>query len=131
VRSDEKRKAQYFHDGGMSTICDSGEAVESVSLDDLLQDTGPIRFLKIDCEGSEYEILYTSKLLHLVGEIAGEFHLGDFGAGLAYEPTISGLEKCFRANGFDHIVFVQNAASTGNFYARRRHEALHDYSLGN
>lgn len=33
-----------------------------------------IRLLKLDCEGSEWPILLTSKTLHLVDEICGEFH---------------------------------------------------------
>lgn len=35
-----------------------------------------IRYLKLDCEGSEFPILMTSKELHRVEEIGGEFHLG-------------------------------------------------------
>ncbi len=33
-----------------------------------------IRLLKLDCEGSEWPILFTSKTLHLIDEICGEFH---------------------------------------------------------
>jgi hypothetical protein len=33
-----------------------------------------VRFLKLDCEGSEWPILVTSKMLHLVDEIRGEIH---------------------------------------------------------
>jgi Methyltransferase FkbM domain len=36
-----------------------------------------VRFLKVDCEGSEWPILLTSKRLDLVDEIAGEFHEGE------------------------------------------------------
>lgn len=119
VRSDEKRKAQYFHDGGMGTFVDHGDAVESASLDEILEELGPVRFLKIDAEGAEYPVLMTSKRLHLVQEIAGEFHLGNFAQDLPYDATITDLEASLRGAGFDQIVFIQNAASTGNFYCRR------------
>ena len=33
-----------------------------------------LRFLKLDCEGSEWPILFTSSLLNLVTEISGEIH---------------------------------------------------------
>ena len=34
----------------------------------------PVGLLKLDCEGSEWPILATSRLLHKVERIAGEFH---------------------------------------------------------
>lgn len=54
----------------------------------IAQRTGRIiRLLKIDAEGSEYPILFTSKKLNLIQEIVGEFHhvgdLRDTGNGVA------------------------------------------------
>lgn len=45
----------------------------------ITQRTGrTIRLLKLDAEGAEYPILFTSKKLHLIQEIVGEFHhVGD------------------------------------------------------
>ncbi|HEU5381184.1 MAG TPA: hypothetical protein VFV38_37645, partial [Ktedonobacteraceae bacterium] len=39
-----------------------------------------VRIVKVDCEGSEFPILLTSKRLHLIDEICGEFHevCGDY-----------------------------------------------------
>jgi FkbM family methyltransferase len=49
--------------------------VETTSLDEILKDIEKVRFLKINCEGSEYPILLTSKLLFdKVEEIAAELH---------------------------------------------------------
>ena len=49
--------------------------VGSVRFDDFLDGLGGrVRVLKMDCEGSEYPILLTSKRLHLIDEILGEFH---------------------------------------------------------
>ena len=66
--------------GGVSVLFnDEGESVETISLDQILFAASdalrrPIRLLKIDCEGSEYPILFTSTHLHVVEEICGEYH---------------------------------------------------------
>jgi FkbM family methyltransferase len=56
-----------------------GCPVKKINFDDFLLDittTGKkkVRFLKLDCEGSEWPILFTSSLLNLVTEISGEIH---------------------------------------------------------
>lgn len=53
------------------------EKVLSKTLDQIFADFGIARckLLKIDCEGSEYEILYNAKCLDRVSHIRGEFHL--------------------------------------------------------
>jgi len=65
--------------GGNVVWGNDGPAVKTIALDDVIRDVtrngrGRIRMIKIDCEGSEFTILMTSKLLHLVREISGEFH---------------------------------------------------------
>ncbi len=51
----------------------NGHMTPVISLDDLIADEY-IRLLKLDCEGSEFPILLTSKRLDQVEEIVGEFH---------------------------------------------------------
>jgi hypothetical protein len=56
-----------------------GCPVKKINFDAFLLDitaTGKkkVRFLKLDCEGSEWPILFTSSLLNLVTEISGEIH---------------------------------------------------------
>lgn len=46
----------------------------AVALDAILRDYQEVRLLKLDCEGSEYPILYTSKELGRVQEIVMETH---------------------------------------------------------
>ncbi len=46
----------------------------SVGLDEILARLGRVDLLKLDCEGSEYPILYTSQELWRVGEVVGESH---------------------------------------------------------
>ena len=55
-----------------------GEPVPKLAFDALVRritgENGRIRLLKLDCEGAEWPILLTSRTLHLVDEICGEFH---------------------------------------------------------
>ncbi|MGH9902446.1 MAG: FkbM family methyltransferase, partial [Pyrinomonadaceae bacterium] len=66
--------------GGISLLWnDAGVAVETTALDDVLAEASndfkeTIRLLKLDCEGSEYPILFSSKHLGVVREICGEYH---------------------------------------------------------
>lgn len=57
----------------------TGVKVPAVPFDDVIRDVTDwgrkrVRILKIDCEGSEFPILLTSRVLHLVDSIVGEFH---------------------------------------------------------
>ena len=116
VRSDDKRKPQYFHDNGMSTMVDEGNPVENVSLDEILGDLGPVRFLKIDCEGAEWTILRTSTKLDRVQEIAGEYHLAGH-----YDDNVSvgALMGFLYDQGFTQAGFHKQADATGGFWAKR------------
>jgi len=65
--------------GNGSVIWGEGEVVPKLAFDDVidsLSDGGQrrIRLVKLDCEGSEWPILLTSRRLHLIDEICGEFH---------------------------------------------------------
>jgi FkbM family methyltransferase len=55
-----------------------GEVVETVALDDILEEASagnrPVYMLKLDCEGSEWPILFASKRLALCENIVGEYH---------------------------------------------------------
>ncbi len=48
--------------------------VETIPLDELLRRLDRVTLLKLDCEGSEFPILLTSKELGRVDEIVGEYH---------------------------------------------------------
>lgn len=86
-RSDQPSQTLYneslvgnANPGGVSLLWnEAGNAVETISLDEILAEASdgfrkPIRLLKIDCEGSEYPILFTSNQLEIVEEICGEYH---------------------------------------------------------
>lgn len=67
--------------GNGSVLWGIGEPVEKISLDaaidTAIDESGGatrVRLLKLDCEGAEWPILLTSRRLHLIEEITGEFH---------------------------------------------------------
>ena len=106
--------------------------IETVQLDalitEILASTGAtkIRLLKVDCEGSEYPILMTSRKLHLVDAIYGEFHEG---LATIPEPSrVPGVERFDRhtlgryltEQGFQVELQQHHADPTlGLFFARR------------
>lgn len=60
--------------GGINVLANVGEIeIPTVALDDLIGDR-QITFLKVDCEGSEFPILYTSRRLRQVAEVMVEVH---------------------------------------------------------
>lgn len=53
--------------------------------------TRRLNWLKIDCEGSEWPILFTSRGLHLIDNIVGEYHAGVI-PGLPPESRVDGVD---------------------------------------
>ena len=51
-----------------------GAPVAAIALDDVVERAGAVDLLKIDAEGSEYPILFTSRRLGRIGVIVGEYH---------------------------------------------------------
>jgi len=131
VRGDVHRKPQYRYAGKWNVFGDEGEPVQSFSLDDILTVTGPVRFLKTDCEGHEFDILYTATRLDLVDEIAGEYHESAPPDDTLPAKKIGVLCKFLSDRGF-LTRYVENAPGIGNFSARRspwRHEDNPEYSI--
>jgi FkbM family methyltransferase len=65
--------------GSGSVIWGVGDPVEKIALDDVIDlatshGERRVRLLKLDCEGAEWPALLTSRRLHLIDEIVGEFH---------------------------------------------------------
>lgn len=78
-----------------------GFTVKAVPLDEILVKLGKVTLLKIDCEGSEYPILYTSKELGRVQEIKGEAHEKITWQGCPRECSSGGVVKYLREQGFE------------------------------
>jgi FkbM family methyltransferase len=121
--------------GGRVLAVRNGEPLPKVNFDAFIlsatrEGEHRVRFLKVDCEGSEWPILLTSKRLALVDEIAGEFHeAGEDGTG--HDERYSGLTcedlgKALGEQGFD-VTFqpypfrVHFFRRIGLFFAKRKH----------
>lgn len=118
--------------GGFSVVYnDFGLAVKSVGLDEILLEaseglTRPVRLLKIDCEGAEYPILFTSKYLAVVKEMCGEYHeipseiVPPRARVEGYEEfNRHTLKKFLEAQGFS-VDLMPHGTADGIFHARRK-----------
>jgi FkbM family methyltransferase len=92
---------ELLNTGGGNVIWHTqGNTVPAIPFDEVVVHTTKkaqrrIRLLKLDCEGSEWPILFTSSTLHLIDEICGEFHE----IGGIYDTSI----PPFSIEGFDHF----------------------------
>ena len=118
-----------------------GQEVPTIPLDDLIRDVTlggarRIDLMKIDCEGAEYPILFTSRMLHLVDEIVGEYHNFDVGAHpdhpfhhISDEAKVAGIDHFtvneltdfLRRSGYEVTTVAHPILPhvLGNFFARR------------
>ncbi len=121
--------------GGSVLWSTSGEEMSVVTFDDIvrrLSEDGRLRIklVKIDCEGSEFPILLTSRMLSLIDHIHGEYH--------EIEPhdippasRVSGVDRfsrhelarCLADAGFEVEVCPLPGAPIGTFFARHRQAA--------
>ena len=65
--------------GSGAVVWDFGQPVAKIAFDDVVdlatnRGERRVRLLKLDCEGAEWPIVLTSRRLHLIDEIVGEFH---------------------------------------------------------
>ena len=105
----------------MGVISEKGVEVECIKLDFILSQYEKVRILKIDVEGSEYPILYTSQHLEKVDVIVGEFHEMANALETINDYTFNreGLAKFLEDNNFE-VVKMQQAswsATCGSFKA--------------
>jgi FkbM family methyltransferase len=85
-RSDRRGDALFaatHHDANTGGKCilvpSAGEKLDVIAFDDVIDAAtndgrDRVRLVKIDCEGCEYPILMTSRRLHLIDSIHGEYH---------------------------------------------------------
>jgi FkbM family methyltransferase len=118
--------------GGFSVVYnDFGLAVQTIALDEILLEASeglsrPIHLLKIDCEGAEYPILFTSKYLAIVKEICGEYHEIPSNI-IPPRAKVKGVEefnrhslkKFLEAQGFA-VELTPHGYDDGIFHARRK-----------
>lgn len=138
-RSDQEDTTVYFNGatdvkntgGGNVIFQTEGVPVQTVSLDNIIDLYGPIDLLKIDCEGSEFPILFTCTELDKVKNIHGEYHE----MGGAYNPlcgipptsqvgdykeyTIKELTEFLESKGFKVESYRHGSSNLGMFFATR------------
>jgi FkbM family methyltransferase len=75
-----------------------------------------VDLLKMDCEGAEYEILYSTPLSHLerITEIRMEYHNLD-----SDERHVDGLKRFFTRNGFTVTHLKPGSGTNGTLWAKR------------
>jgi len=103
----------------------------TIALDDILRQFDSVRLLKLDCEGSEYPILLTSRELHRVERIVGEFHVipPESMSLLVPEARIDGhvlydahtLREALEAAGFE-VTMRDGCIGLGPFSAARKRD---------
>jgi Methyltransferase FkbM domain len=115
--------------GSGSVVWGRGEPVAKVPLDDIVdlatnQGEHRVRLLKLDCEGAEWPVLLTSRRLHVIDEIVGEFHeIG--GSFLEISEDRPSTAQVFQVNGavrftIDELIWFLSDAGFGVRYRRHR-----------
>ncbi len=118
--SDKKGKLKFYvstsKNKGQNSMYKLGESqkevsVEKISFKDFLKKIPKIDFLKIDCEGAEYEILFSlsKKELQKIKKISMEFH--NYG-----KRTGDDLARFLHQNGFK-VKMVKDGKIFGRIYA--------------
>jgi FkbM family methyltransferase len=101
------------------------ERVNSLTLAQIMESNklDEVDLLKMDCEGSEYEILYSSPGSHLrrIKEIRMEYHNIDSG-----ERQLEGLTQFFDRNGLAVTQVRRTSKTNGTLWARRRDIGRHN-----
>ena len=94
------------------------ERVQVVTLDEIFERCKVTQcdLLKLDCEGSEYEILFNASpaTLARIHYIAGEYHLG------MNEYGVADLRAFLESSGFDFVLGRIVDSVSGYFYGARR-----------
>jgi FkbM family methyltransferase len=120
------RRPDVKNTGAGTVLSNRGREVPAMAFDRILDDVTKngrdrVRLLKIDCEGSEFPILLTSRRLNLIDEIVGEYHHFDQNCipEQAQIPGYSVLEcrslvKCLRT--WDFVVRTNGSAETGGHF---------------
>jgi FkbM family methyltransferase len=114
--------------GGKMTDLVTDQEVPTLALDDLLRQATEgrrrVRLLKLDCEGAEWPILLTSRLLGHVDALCGEYHLEGLPAayGVAGYPafTPAVLQTYLQRQGFQvQLTPMPDDPSAGLFFGTR------------
>lgn len=110
--------------GGAHVLGDCGQPVRALALDALVDlalalAPGRISLVKIDCEGSEWPILFTSQRLDRVDEIVGEYHQPPPTPRWEGPRTLDELAVHLAAIGFQTAFYATDPRGLGHMHAWR------------
>jgi len=88
--------------------------IKSISLDNILSFFDEVKLLKVDAEGSEYDILMNSNLIHKVKKIVGEYH-NDL-TNKTFDDLVNFLEN----KNFVIDKVIKSNETSGIFFASRK-----------
>jgi FkbM family methyltransferase len=115
--------------GNGSVIWGEGERVEKLAFDEIADRATEggakrIRLLKLDCEGAEWPILLTSRRLHLIDEICGEFHeIGGQFLEISEDRDLKEPIFCGEASGRYTVEMLERFFEDAGFaFSYRRHQ---------
>lgn len=121
VRKVDENLQEFINYGGLSVS--SGEGVEVITLEEIIHMVGGhIDILKLDCEGSEYPIIFESdkKVFNSIKCIVGEFHPGwlpiNFCEGFVNSPD--NLEEYLKEQNYE-TEFAPTKGGLGHFYCKK------------
>jgi len=97
--------SRFSQSGTTSTLSEGGQqAVETTTLDDVVESVGHVDLLKLDIEGSEYEVFAASRsALREIAKITAEIHIYTGAHKRGLERLITSLGE----NGFE-VVTMQS-----------------------
>jgi len=105
--------------GGHSLIAEFAQSVpvETITLDDFALENGiqRIDFLKMDCEGAEYDIFFNASksVLGMIQKISMEYH------DLDLSRNHEALQIFLRTHGFNVYIKSSETSKVGMLYACR------------
>ena len=118
AKSDSEKSINY---GGLAI--NFGEGIEVITLKDILEIVGGhIDILKLDCEGSEYPIIFESNkdVFNNIKNIVGEFHPGtlpvNFCEGFVNNPN--NLEEYLKQQNYE-TKFIAPKGGFGHFFCEK------------
>jgi FkbM family methyltransferase len=106
----------------------AGPEADAVPFDDLISELTVggrrLRLVKLDCEGAEWPVLFTSRRLELVDEMCGEYHLPPLAGpcpGLPV-PSVEALQARLNELGFAAQITPceRSKLPVGTFFAKRQ-----------
>ena len=101
--------SKFSQSGTTSTLSESGQqTVETTTLDDVIESVGHVDLLKLDIEGSEYEVFAACRsALREIAKITAEIHIYTDAHKLGLKKLVTSL----RENGFE-VVTMQSPFQT-------------------